>query len=280
VLATSQEKQKEKIALDQILISRILQLNFKPEVAYFFVNWQGDNILSSNLDKLHSNFIVIDNQNDRSTFDEPPLHKIIFGAAIKPPSTAKSASFHILALAKEGMLGWEKIYLSDNLKVDELIRMDGLADNIRQRLSKSRQEMKNLELQFKTQAKSLDRLREDASLIGNFAKILDIRQQALLSKKERDNLLRDTQLLQKALQATRGAPLPRDYKIWEADLTSQVDLLAQAAKLAELNERSLKAKAARELNENLRLIESVRREDIDQLRKELESFRYNEENLQ
>lgn len=141
-------------------------------------------------------------------------------------------------------------------------------DAVRAELLKRKEVLRSWTLQTSEQQRMLQRLRADAEIIGGFGRIIDAkeeRQRLEVEVSSIDGHIRD---LDRLVELARALPAPKNLSRREHQLSSQVTLLAAAARDVESGEAQRRGNADRSLQEKLRLIEETRYDDLDQLRRE------------
>lgn len=155
-------------------------------------------------------------------------------------------------------------------------------DSMRDRLADEREKISSWQQKALEQAQSLARARQDAELIGNFAKVLEISDEIERTKIAITRAEEDAQSLQELVRAVSvsASVQPRNFVNRELQLTKQLVELADASKRAESDEVQRRAGAETTLQENLAMIEATRGDDPEVLRKELAGLKQERELLE
>ena len=169
----------------------------------------------------------------------------------------------------------QTVALSD---LSSLIYMS--SDNLRSSLLQHKQSTSEIALKVKQQQENLERLRDDADLIGGFGRIIEIREMTERTKEEIAHLKNDMDNLKSFLNMARARPEPRNFSRREFELTRQIAELAEVAKNSEGNELTGRLQRQAEIQRKLAAIESTRYDNYEDLVEELNRARKKRQELE
>ena len=153
-------------------------------------------------------------------------------------------------------------------------------EEAQQYLIKQRELLASFQLQAKTQAQALSRLRSDADLIGQQSSLrqreAELSQNRATLKALSDELIS----LSEAVKIIRSQAAPANGANREVELTSQLAEMAQAARLVEAGERERLIVSEGELSAKMAVIEETRYDDPEQIRGELIKLRRRRQELE
>jgi len=239
-------------------LNRAVDINFVPHKVLFFVNFDRSG------EPLRLEGAITPVLNGQGVFAEK--RRWVAGVSLRPPAKRRKVLCSLLILGEE-----KQIYFEPELEIDltpgmsEVLSTDGL----RTRLLQKKDTLASWQLQISAQQESLQRLREDASVIGNLGRIIELREEVERVKANADNLERDLGHMREFIKIARTRPLPKNYSLREGDLVRQIAELADAAKGAESQEYQRKTHVEGELQRKLSIIEQTRNDDYDELQGEL-----------
>ncbi|MBX7143497.1 MAG: hypothetical protein K1X79_03525 [Oligoflexia bacterium] len=203
-----------------------------------------------------------------------------FVGARVPASSASIDAFYTALV--EGDNGTYLTLPAQHLSEEE-IRLASLdSDQLRDKLAEERASIGEWQQKAQEQAQQLARARQDAELIGNYSKVLEISDEIERTKLAITRAEDDAQNLQelvKSVSATSSVP-PRNFVNRELQLTKQLVELAEASKRAEGDELQRRAGAETALQENLNMVEATRGDDPEALKRELAALRQERETLE
>ncbi len=148
------------------------------------------------------------------------------------------------------------------------------------RLSEQRDNLKKWEAQARSQEASLNRLQDDADVIANVSKIVDVEDELDSARADSQRLKTSLELASRRLESLKTQPVPPNFKLREAELSEQLNDLSTALKTTEASALRRVAAASAELQQKLALIEATKGKQIDVLKAELARVRREREQLQ
>jgi hypothetical protein len=157
-------------------------------------------------------------------------------------------------------------------QISEIRARAATLDDLRNLLLRRKDVLHSWEVQIGEQERMLNRLRADAEVIGGVSRIIDAKEEKQRIDLEIASIDKNIKSLDKLVQVARSRPAPRNLARREQQLSSQVTLLAAAAKDAENGENSRRGVAEQSLQQKLALVEQTRDDDIDLLKRELQSL--------
>ncbi len=239
------------------VLNRTLELNFTPERAVFFVDFSGE------MPRRLAGIVL---PALGSEGGEAAPHKWIVGALLHPPAGCKKVRYVLLVLGKARQFFFDpQVSVELTAETPEIIS----ADDLRDRLLQKKETLKSWQIQLTAQKDSLQRLREDASVIGNLGRIIEVKDEIERTRMSMTSLERDLEHMRDFVKIARQRPQPKNYPLREGELTRQLAELAEAAKNAESQEFSRKSHAEGDLQRKLSIIEQTRNDDYDELQREL-----------
>jgi hypothetical protein len=241
-----------------LLIHHQAELTFDPQEVIFYP------LADNSISEIFQGTLIKRTAPDASR----DTHEWSAGAVIERESVPPQIVTGVLYLGSRG----ERMFFP-GVKVAPLESPKQGADRQREELLKAKTELKSLEIQVTTQDATLLRLREDASVIGNLGKIIEVKDEVERVKAQSTMVEQDITHLKQFLTLARNQPTPQNYGLRERTLTSQVRELATAAKEAESHEFSRRARTQGDLQKKLALIEQARKEHFDELQKTLEKLK-------
>jgi hypothetical protein len=138
----------------------------------------------------------------------------------------------------------------------------------------------SLKLQMAEQESTLRRLREDAEVVGNFARVVDAREELAKVEASIRSVDKDIANLERFLGLAGAYPAPKNYRNREQQLASQLIELTEAARKAEQGEFLRRQSAQGDMQNRLRLLEAARTSDVSGLGEQLSILRTERERLE
>ncbi len=239
------------------MIYRGVDLLFKPEDAFFFVDFGEElpiRIRGAIVPTLVQGSLLTDTRS------------YLVGAKIPLPPGKEVFHFSVLIVGRDN-----KFFLlaDQDQDLQLLAQTPSNTDLLRDKLLQRKEVLKSWLIQTQAQQESLQRLREDASVIGNLSRIVEIKDEVERTNNNIRNLDRDLENQKGFLKLAKARPTPKNYVTREGQLTTQISELAQSAKSAESQEFSRKSKAEGELQRKLAIIEDTRLDDYDDLQRQI-----------
>lgn len=248
-------------ASDELIINRTVSLNFKPVAVFFFTNTDTESAACGR-------GVIVPAFGSDSVLSE--TKKFLAGTKVKIAKTVKNIHYSLLIVGKERRFYFEPDLIQD-LSLASLNY--STTDSLRERLLQRKEVLNSWQIQIKAQDASLERLREDANVIGNLDRIVDVKEDLDKANRDSSNLDRDLENLRNFIKLARSRPIPKNYVTREGQLTRQLSLLAEESKKAESQEFSRKSRAEGDLQRKLSLIEETRLDDYDELQWQLVKVR-------
>ncbi len=244
-----------------VFLDRAFELEFKAESATFLIEYQVGQI--ELLPGLIQHSLLAQTEPSKSfsgiagTQVEVPAQRDHFYAGLILESSAGQSIF----------LPARKVELSD-----KMVALNS-SDRLREHLLLRKGVLQSWNLQVAEQEQSLNRLRDDAEVIGKVERIIELRDETKRVEVEIENLDKDFEMLRRFLSLIKANPAPKNFARRELELTGQLSKLAQAAKLAESGEMERKHSRESDLHYKLDVIESTRDEDPEELKQTLAGLR-------
>ncbi|NDC39495.1 MAG: hypothetical protein EBZ48_15895 [Proteobacteria bacterium] len=123
-------------------------------------------------------------------------------------------------------------------------------------------------------------LREEAEVVGNFARVVDAKEELAKVQGAISSVEKDIANLDRFLKLAASYPAPKNYRNREQQLASQLVELTEVARKAEQGEFSRRQAVHGEMQQRLRLLEAARSGDTEGLREQLEILRTERERLE
>ncbi len=146
-------------------------------------------------------------------------------------------------------------------------------EGLRERLAQRKKLLESWRVQERVQHDSLERLREDAEVIGNLGRIAEKAEELKRVRLEIAGTEKDIQNLQRFLKLASKSAEPQNFVKRRAILNQQLEELVKQARAMEAGERERKVTGETKLQRELRLVEETRTDDYDVLRDELSRLR-------
>jgi len=152
--------------------------------------------------------------------------------------------------------------------------------SVEARLSEQRETLARWEAQVRAQQSSMDRLQEDADVIANVNKIVDVEDELSVVRREAQRLRSALVLASGRVSSLKAQTVPTNFKRREMELSDQLNELSTALKTKEASALERIAAASTELRKNLELIEETKGKQIDVLNVELARLRKRREGFE
>jgi DNA repair exonuclease SbcCD ATPase subunit len=163
---------------------------------------------------------------------------------------------------------------------EQLLERISWTENLRKKVLSERNQLQILRNNIRKSEDNLSRLRHEASQIGNLRSIA-IAQEELKKLEERRRMLNnDIERLNEFLLKAKNQATPRNFVKRQAELTTQMEELAQIGKKAEENEHTRKVSTSDDTQKMQSLVEQVGSEDFEQLKQELKQLRIKRQKLE
>ena len=248
-----------------VTLDHSVDLSFTPEDILYFVDF-GDSVG----ERIRGS--LLQSRAEKSSLKEGLRHWSS-AARIPVPEGKDTVYYGVLYIGRD-----RKFYLEP--RNGREVKNSESTDALREKLLQKKELLKSWEIQVKTQEETLQRLRDDANVIGNLGRILEVKDELEHTHEVTSMLDRDIDNLKEFLRLARARVMPKNYAGREEQLTRQIADLAQAAKGAESQEFSRKSKAQGELQRKLGLIEQTRNDSFDDLQRALVKLKAQRESLE
>ncbi|MCO6430648.1 MAG: hypothetical protein J5J00_07280 [Deltaproteobacteria bacterium] len=187
------------------------------------------------------------------------------GTQLEVPAGARQADFAVF------VKGRDKQYALLAGMTEDLSSPEAESDvkELTSHLEQRKELLMSWQVQAKAQDDNLKRLRADADVIANVARIVDVLEQIEAAKYEHENLEKDIATLHELLKQAKDQPAPKNYARRELELTKQIAQLAQLVKDAESKEGARRLQSQSDLQRKLAVVEATRFDDEKQLTQQL-----------
>ena len=243
-----------------ILLDRSAPCAFTPLRAYFVVDFGSDRVY-----KLPAEVMIAD---EEGRAGKPGLW--YFGVGL-PIVEGIEVLQH--ALLVQGEAGNELFLPPRLLSLAGDNTFGASPDALREHLTERKKTLESWRVQLRVQEESLERLRADAEVIGNLGRVAERTEDLERTRAHLAGVQKDMQNLERFLRlASKGAE-PKNFVRRRAELTTQLEELARAARDMEAGESSRKSTGEADLHRDVKLVEMTRDENYDALREELAGLR-------
>lgn len=242
-----------------VVLAGLSTTNFVPVDAYFFVSPAGHPSFRSKGEVVVANPKSGENERQVAT-----------GILFRWPRDVSSVEYRVLLVGEGGQMAM----IQAQTVAREQGGTAGLATKeLRDRVEGMRADLRKLLLDQGAQRATIERLKRDASIIGNVERIVSTREETATLQEEVDTLSRDERRLERLLELAKSSSTPSNYRLRELTLNAENAALASAVRAAEKGEFQRRVAMEHRLQEELRLIEKSKRENPDELAGELERLR-------
>ncbi len=192
------------------------------------------------------------------------------GVQVRVPRGAESVSYAVIIAAE----GNRFASLSPReLSVSDARLFGGRTDALYEALSLQKSQVREQQLQVDALEAELRRLRADADIIADLARIVEVREDFKRTRQLIDDLQVDQENLQGFVKGAKALPDPRNFASRERQLTTQIAELVALAKETEGSEGLRRAESEQELRYKLEVIDRARGLNLQQLYSEIEQLR-------
>ena len=207
-----------------IYLHKTVVVPITPQDAFFLIEYSQDGSV-----KRQRGMLVPVNEHDVDNA------RWLVGTKVSLPPGAQTIKFSIVLVSKDNRYFFFPPATVDNLGSEELgVDPAGLKDRLKSKLD----ELHTLEITAKKQDATLNRLRADAEIIGNFNQIFS-------AHDEKERLLAEIRGLNNDIETMKNfskvRPEPANFSRREGELTRQLAELAAAARNVESGESARKA---------------------------------------
>ena len=199
----------------------------------------------------------------------------IVGAYIEEPLNNPPQSFNLLFKGNDN-----ELFYTQSVNIDSINEADYKmsVESMKRHIQKRKDELNTWIVQNKAQAENLRRLRADAEVIADLARIVEINEEIDFIKYEVESIDRDIETLKGDFSLVKTMKQPVNYMRRELDLTKNYSEILDQVKLTEGNEQARRSQSQDEIQRKLRLVELTRFDDEEQLRQELINIKKSREN--
>lgn len=254
-----------------VILNREVELEFTPETGFFIAQFDSGPFVRVPA------ILVPAFKNSTSDHQESHSNQWLVGGVVAVPEEA-------IVLHSYGVvLGREKQVATLALAAQEVLTLPFNGDSeeqLRAHLMGRKSMVSSLKLQMAEQESTLRRLREDAEVVGNFARIVDAREELAKVEASIRSVEKDISNLERFLRLANTYPTPKNYRNREQQLASQLIELTEAARKAEQGEFSRRQAAQGDMEHRLQLLEASRTGDLAGLQEQLSILRAERERLE
>ena len=230
----------------QVILNRTVELDFEPKDAFFLL----DN--GSEITKVPVQFALT----------EQPKKTFVSSLLLQDQGNEIKQAFIVSGTNGEfRFFDFAEQSLTANVEI------------LKKELDKLKENLESWKVQLRVQGESLERLRSDATYIGNLGRIAEKTTELERVNNQIKHLKDDIENLNRFIALVGKTPQPRNFTRRQTTLTEQLGEIAQAAKLLEASERGRKAQGETDLQQDIHLVEMARDEDYDSLRLSLKNLR-------
>lgn len=246
-----------------IFIDQSRRLTFEPSDAFFLVSFDAGRVL-----RVPAMIVRLEGESSVRGDVAPVTYGA--GARVRPPRGSSQVSFSTVFLGTANRL---EFVPPTTLELSEASLNRSSTDTLREQLLQRKAVLGSWRMQAQAQEDSLNRLRADAEVIGDFGRILDKKEEIERAKNDLASVKKDIQNLDHFLKLAKTRPAPVNQVGREAQLVKQLSEITQVSHAVELTEIRRRASAETELQRKLALIEATRQDDLATLTSELERLR-------
>ncbi len=253
------------------VLSRELEVEFAPEAGFFVVQFDSAPPIEVQA------VVMPAAQRSPQRQQGVELARWLVGGLVElPPGAVMMRSFGVVR-------GNARQSAPLPLVVQEISRLPFGGDSepeLRAHLMNRKGEVSKLRQQMTEQEATLGRLREDAELVGNFARVVDAQEELAKVKALTQSVEKDIANLERFLRLAASYPVPRNYRNREQQLAGQLKELTEAARRAEQGEFTRRQFAQGATQNRLRQLEASRTGDIPALEEQLAILRAERQRLE
>lgn len=247
-----------------LFIAREVRVPFAPEEAFFLVRRAGGETAM----RVQAALLPIGANNETGRF---------MAAARIPHFQIGTIEYTVLVVGKANQL---EVAAPIHEDIFERPRYLETADSLHDEITARREVLASYRLQVQTQEESLRRLRQDAEVIGNYGRVMEVSDDIERLRAEVSQVDRSMESLEALLRRASATQAAKGSLAREGVLTKQLSELAEAAKNSEAGEMARKAGMQAEVKQKLELIEATRFDDAEILRRQLGELRTVREQLE
>lgn len=266
LFAVSRFASADPATSDSVFLARELNLNFLPEDVFFLIR-EGS---SGTMRRVPGVALSL---GSRGT-DGP--QKIIAAARV-PRGSSGSLDFSVLVIGKANQIEMTAPQTEDLLSRPPYF---DTPEALHEEISSRKEVLTSFKLQVQTQDESLRRLRQDAEVIGNFGRVMEVSDDVERLRAEAAVIEQSSANLENLIRVASSSQNGKGSPAREAALTRQLAELAEASKQAEAGEINRKSGMEAALRAKLDVVESSRFEDKELLERQLAELRSQRSSLE
>ena len=246
----------------ELILNRSVNLDFSPIDGFFLVEGDGRQI-----ERVKA---VLMPYSAASGLVAGTKNRWLVGARLTLPASVVSLRVSLVLIGRNNRF---EFFAALPMDLETTDTFGGSTDLLKARLLQRRKVLDGLDAQQNKQQQSLRRLQDDADVIGNIGRIVDVQDEAAKLHSDIEGLELDIQRLKQFFTLASSQPTPRSQLRREAELTASLTELSDASRQAELGAAGHRNEAEGELRRKLEAIESTRYDDAASLQQQLIELR-------